>query len=134
MPSWGPPAVPPGRRPGANQSHRAAPIMDAPSFHLLLALLAPALAPQATNPPVRFKVKVLETLGGTGVGLQEQATAINDQGELAGNVLYGGNSIAAFWSANGQLTLLANGSADACSLAFDLSDDGIAVGRVVGGL
>jgi uncharacterized membrane protein len=108
--------------------------MVAPSFHLLLALLAPALAPQATNPPVRFKVRTLETLGGTGIGLREQASAINDQGELAGTVLFGGNSIAAYWSANGELTLLANGQADACSLAFDLSDDGIAVGRIVTGL
>jgi hypothetical protein len=134
MPSCHPPGGPPAADRVSAQSLGAAPPMVAHSFHVLLALLAPALAPQAANSTVRFRVKVLETLGGTGIGLQEQATAINDQGELAGNVVYGGNSIAAYWSANGALTLLANGQTDACSLAFDLSDDGIAVGRIVGGL
>jgi len=134
MPSWAASAAPPAADRVPGPSHGAAPIMVAPSFPLLLALLAPALAPQATNPPVRFKVKVLETLAGTGVGLHEQANAINDQGALTGSVVFGGNSIAAYWSANGQLTLLTTGQPDACSLAFDLSNDGIAVGRSVGGL
>jgi hypothetical protein len=107
--------------------------MVAPSFHFLLALLAPALAPQSSAPPVRFRVKVLETLGGTGAGMREQPRAINEQGALVGSVVYGGNSIAAHWNPSGALTLLVNGQPDASSLAFDLSDDGIAVGRSVGG-
>src|SRR5688572_6807712 len=107
--------------------------MVAPSFHLFLALLAPVLAQQAGAPPVRYRVKVLESLDGTGIGLREQAFAINEQGEVVGTVVFGGNSIAAHWNASGSLTLLVNGQADASSLALDLSDDSIAVGRLIGG-
>jgi hypothetical protein len=82
---------------------------------------------------VRFRVKVLETLGGTasaaGAGHRDQR-----QGELAGNVVYGGNSIARLLERERRARVARNGQADACSLAFDLSDDGIAVGRIVGGL
>lgn len=125
------------RQPGAgrNLANCAVRMVDL-SFHAALALLIPlwtALAPQAAVPPVRFRVRPLESLGGSGIGLQEQARAINEQGELVGTVVHAGNAIAAHWKANGSLTLLVNGHPEASSLAYDFSDDGIAVGRSVGG-
>jgi hypothetical protein len=108
--------------------------MVALSFHAALALAVPLFAaPQTTTAPARFRVVPLDSLGGAGIGLREQARAINEHGAVVGNVVHAGNSIAAHWKDDGSLTLLVNGQPDASSFGYDVSDDGIAVGRSVGG-
>jgi len=101
----------------------------------LLALGAPASAArQASAPaPTRFRAVVLETTGQAGSAGNEEATAINASGETAGRVFVGDSAHAAYWSVDGELTVLGTTGGCSFSSAGDISDLGVVVGTSVVG-
>jgi len=103
-----------------------------PSSTLLAwcALTVPVAATQG-SPPVQYEVHVLDSLSGYSEGQHEQAVAINASGEAVGTVVQDGRSVAAHWSKDGALTVLYSGAPGSSSFAFDLTDDGVAVGYSV---
>jgi uncharacterized membrane protein len=98
---------------------------------LVLAALAAAGPTPQDAPPVRYRVQYLQTMVGTSEGQHEQAVAINAHGATVGQITIAGRAWAAHWKPSGDLSLLYAGEPKGSSLAFDLTDDGLAVGYAV---
>jgi uncharacterized membrane protein len=78
---------------------------------------------------VRYRVVVLETLGYSHSESFESAHAINEAGDVCGQVAspnYPGD--AARWSSTGELTILGHPGSGEASSASDIADDGTIVG------